>query len=145
MIAESAIGEPVDIEVLRKRKRRTLTATIERLEEDVTKSSGASGDEDEADIETAMGIQVEALSEAVRRDNKIKSEIKGVRVVKVSSKSPAAGKILSGDIIEKVAFEDVTSPDEFEAALTSAQEFNRPVTILVNRGGNYLFYALDIS
>ncbi len=146
MIAEAEIGKDVDIKVIRKRKERTLTATIERLEEQVTKDKKAEkkAEEENAD-RVAMGISIEALTEDVRREHRVKSEIEGVRVVSVKSSSPAAGKVLEGDIIEEVAFEPVTSPKEFEEAIETASESDSPITILVNRRGNYIFYSLSIS
>lgn len=52
---------------------------------------------------------------------------------------------MEGDIIEEVAFEPVTSPKEFEEAIETASESDSPITILVNRRGNYIFYSLSIS
>ena len=91
-----------------------------------------------------MGISVEALTDEARKKYRIDEDIKGVRVVKVDKKAEASGKILSGDIIEEVGFEPVTSPKEFEEAVEAAKEFDSPVTILINRGDNYIFYALTI-
>lgn len=146
MIAEAAIDAPLDITVIRKRKRRTLTANIERLKEKVTKDDLAQKEKDEQDADrVAMGISVEALTEEVRKTNRIRSNVEGIRVVKVSSSSEAAGKILEGDIIEEVNFEPVTSPKAFEEAIAAAAEFDSPVTILVNRRGNYVFYSVAIS
>jgi len=67
-----------------------------------------------------------------------------VRVVKVEKRAEASGKILTGDIIEEVGFEVVTSPKEFEEAMDAAKKFDAPVTLLINRGGNYIFYALSV-
>jgi len=50
---------------------------------------------------------------------------------------------LKGDIIEEVGFVRITTPAEFEAAMESAAEQDEPVTLLVNRKGNYIFYALN--
>lgn len=145
MVAEAEIDKPVDITIIRKRKRRTIAVTIERLQEKVTKADREKREKDADDADrVAMGIAVEALSEEVRRSNKIKSEVEGVRVVKVDRRSEAAGKILEGDIIEQVGFEPVTSPKAFEEAIAAAGEFDRPITILVSRSGNYVFYSVNV-
>ena len=146
IIAESEIDKAVNLHIVRKRKRIDIPVTIERLKEDVTKADLTSKDDvDEAFDSVALGISVEALSDATRREHKIKSEIKGVRVVKVDKRSEAAGKLHEGDIIEEVAFEPIDSPESFENAVAAAKEFNRPITILVNRGGNHLFYSLNVT
>jgi len=119
--------------------------TIERLKEKVTEDEKKKREKEEANIDrAAMGISVEALSDETRKKYRIKDEIRGVRVVKVDKKAEASGKILSGDIIEEVGFEAVTSPKEFEDAMESAKQLDRPVTILINRRGNFIFYALTI-
>lgn len=146
MIAEAKINAPVEITVIRKRKRKTLTAVVERLKEKVTKDDLAKKEREERDADrTAMGISIEALTEDVRSKYKIKSEVKGVRVIEVSPRSEAAGKVLPGDIIEEVGFEPITSPHEFEQAIEAAKGVGRPTTLMVNRGGNYIFYSVYVS
>ncbi len=143
-IAEAEIDAPVEIEILRKKKRKTLTVTIERLKEKVTEEEKIRREVAEGNAERSVaGISVEALSEDVRDRNRIDEDIKGVRVVKVGKYAPASGKILKGDIIEEVAFEQITTPSEFAEAMEAAAELDEPVTLLINRGGNYIFYALN--
>ncbi len=144
MIAESEIDEPVEIEILRKKKRRTLTITIERLEEQVTDEEKIRREVAAGNAERSVaGISVEALSEDVRDRNRIDDDIKGVRVVKVDKRATASGKILKGDIIEEVGFEKISTPAEFAEAMKAAGELDEPVTLLINRGGNYIFYAVN--
>jgi serine protease Do len=136
----------LEIEILRKRKRKTLTVDIERLKEEVTDEEKVRREVEAGNAERSVaGISVEALSEDVRERNRINASIKGVRVVKVGKRATASGKILKGDIIEEVGFEKITTPAEFEEQMNKASESDEPVTILVNRGGNYVFYALDAN
>jgi serine protease Do len=145
-IADAPIGQPLEIEILRKRKRKTLTVDIERLKEEVTDEEKVRREVEAGNAERSVaGISVEALSEDVRERNRINASIKGVRVVKVGKRATASGKILKGDIIEEVGFEKITTPAEFEEQMNKASESDEPVTILVNRGGNYVFYALDAN
>lgn len=146
MIAESNIGVPTDVTVLRKRKRKTVSVTFDRLKEKVTKDDLARKEKEAEEADrVAMGISIEALTDKVRAKHKIKAEIEGVRVVKVSSRSQAAGKILPGDIIEEVEFETVDTPQAFEEAIHKIDDPDHPVTLLVNRAGNYIFYSLNVS
>lgn len=143
-VAESEIDKPVKIEILRKKKRKTLTVTIERLKEKVTDEEKIRREVAAGNAElSAAGISVEALSEDVRDRNRIDDDINGVRVVKVGKRASASGKILKGDIIEEVGFEPITTPAEFAEAMEAAGELDEPVTLLINRGGNYIFYALN--
>ena len=143
LVADSKIGESVEISYLRKKKRRKTTAKIERLKEKVTAADAAKTADVDGDIEAvAMGISVEALTKEVRQRRRINDDIKGVRVVSVNSKSEASGKIKPGDIIEEVGFEPVTTPSEFETAVKEFESGDTPVTILVNQKGNYRFFSL---
>jgi len=144
MIAESEIDKPVEIEIIRKKKRKTLTITIERLEEKLSDEEKIRREVAAGNAERSVaGISVEALSEDVRDRNRIDDDIKGVRVVKVDKRATASGKILKGDIIEEVGFEPISTPAEFAEAMEAAAETDEPVTLLINRGGNYIFYAVN--
>jgi len=146
LVADAKIDADVEIEYIRKKKRRTVTAKIEQLKEKVRANDGTKTVEIEGDIEAvAMGISVEALTEDVRRKHRIKDEIKGVRVVSVNARSEASGKIMPGDIIEEVGFEVIASPDEFRDAVKDFESGDTPVTILVNQRGNYRFFSLNLS
>ena len=142
-VAEAPIDQALPVEYIRKKKRRTTTVTIERLEEEVTDEEKLRREVEAGNAErTVGGLSVEALTDEVRRTRRVDPTVQGVRVVKVDRNSRASGKILKGDIIEEVAFEAVKTPAEFEAAMTTALEDGEPVQLLINRGGNYIFYAL---
>jgi len=143
-IAEAKIDAPLEIEIIRKKKRKTLTVTIERLKEQVTDEEKIRREVASGNAERSVaGISVEALSEDVRDRYRIGDETKGVRVVKVGKRASASGKILKGDIIEEVGFERISTPAEFEDVMKAAAGLDEPVTLLINRNGNYIFYALN--
>jgi len=145
MIAESKIDETLEVSYIRKRKNKTAKVVIERLKEQVTEEEKERRKQAEADADrVAYGIAIEALTDETRKKYRVGDEVKGVRVVKVEKRAEASGKILTGDIIEEVGFEVVTSPKEFEEAMDAAKKFDAPVTLLINRGGNYIFYALSV-
>ncbi len=145
-IAEAEIGEALDISYIRKRRARTVSVTIERLEEQVTKEQEDRRVEEENNAERSVnGIYVEALSDETRAKYRIDDRIEGVRVAKVDRYAEASGKILVGDIIEEVGFEAIDSPKAFEEAVDAGKEFEAPVTFLINRGGDYIFYALTVT
>lgn len=145
-IAEAAIDQEIEIKYIRKRKERTAMVLIERLKEQVTEEEKARREKEESEAERAVnGIYVEALSDETRKKYRIDSLVEGVRVVKVDKRAEASGKILIGDIIEEVGFEPVDTPKAFEEAVEASKAFNSPVTFLINRGGNYIFYALNVT
>jgi serine protease Do len=145
-IADAPIDKALEITYIRKRKERTASVLIERLKEQVTEEEKARREQEENEAERSVnGIYVEALTDETRTKYRIDSTTKGVRVVKVDKRATASGKILVGDIIEEVGFEAVETPKAFEDAVDASKAFNSPVTFLINRGGNYIFYALDVT
>ena len=142
-VADARIDAVLPVEYIRKRKRRTADITIARLEEEVTEEEKLRREVEAGNAErTVGGLSVEALTDEVRRARRVDPTAQGVRVVRVARNSRASGKILKGDIIEEVAFEPVKTPAEFEEAMTAALGEGEPVQLLINRGGNYIFYAL---
>ena len=143
MIAEKEIGQEVDLDIIRKRKRRTLTATVDRLEERHNKEKREAEEREVAEADRVVeGISIEALSDAVREKYRIKSEVEGVRVTKVNKRSPAYGKIQSGDIIQEIDFEAVNDTKSFEEAVETASQDDGASMVQVLRRGNYLFYGI---
>lgn len=143
-VADAEIGADLEVEYIRRRRTQTTTVTIEELEEDLSDEERIEIDVEQGNGEiTISGLSVEALTSDVRRNNRISDDIRGVRVVSIARNSQASGKIQKGDIIEEVGFEIVTTPLEFEEAMQTALSENEPVTLLINRRGNYIFYALD--
>ena len=143
IIAEKEIGQDVKLAIVRKKKRLSLTATVDRLEEKHNKEKREAEEKavSEADREVD-GIAVEALTEEVREKNRIKDEVEGVRVTKVNKRSPAYGKIQSGDIIQEINFEPVENPEGLEEAIEAASEADSATMVQVLRRGNYLFYGV---
>ena len=145
-VADAQIDKTIEITYIRKRKAKTADVVIERLKEKKTAEEQLKEEVEQGNAErNSNGIYVEALTDEIRKKYRIKDEIKGVRVVKVDKRAEATGKILKGDIIEEVGFEIVATPKEFEEAMSAAAKEDNPVTILVNRGGNYIFHALGVS
>ena len=144
MVAEAPTDRDTRVEYIRRKRVQTASVRFDPLEETLDDDEKLQREIDAGNAErTVGGLSVEALSDDVRRSNRINPDVKGVRVIAVERRSRASGKILKGDIIEEVAFEAVSTPAEFEEAMTKALEAGEPVTLLINRGGNYIIYALN--
>jgi len=145
-IAEAEIGKTLKISYIRKRRTKTVDVLIERLKEEVAAEEQEKQAKAESNADRSVnGIYVEALSDETRAKYRIDDRVVGVRVAKVDKHAEASGKILVGDIIEEVGFETISSPKEFEEAVEAGKQFEAPVTFLINRGGNYIFYALTVT
>lgn len=139
MVAQSQIEKAIPVTYIRKRKEYTKQVTIERLKE--KKLTSADGDVEEAQS-VALGIAVEEITDAIRRKHRIDPDAKGVRVTGIDNGSSAAGKLRINDVIEEVELEPVTDVDDFAEKVEILSEEGRPITLLINRGGNFVFYSI---
>ena len=145
-VADAPVGERVPFQIIRKRERQTVEVVPELREDTVTDEEKQRRADSAANADReAGGLSVEALTDAVRSEYRISAQVEGVRVSKVERRSPLTGKILVGDIIEQIDFEDVTNPEEFATAMADAEAAGRAVQFLINRGGNLIIYAAQIS
>ncbi len=139
LVANTKIGDVVDIAYIRKRKARTTKITVERLKEKSTKSDKA---KNEPVKSAALGIAVENITDSVRRKYRIQGNAQGVRVTGIDRSSRASGKLRIGDIIEQVELADIEDVDDFAQKADAAMEDGGSVMLLINRGGSYLFYSI---
>ncbi len=86
-------------------------------------------------------MQVEALTPQIARQLGIDASLRGVVVTAVDPASAAAESGLqSGDVIREVDHKPVTSVADFQRAVRASKG---AVLLLVNRGGNTAFLAIE--
>jgi serine protease Do len=111
LVARAPIDKTVDVEVLRKRERKTLQVKVGRLSDE--EEAGAEGPNDNVPLLSNMlGLKLLTLTDALRSKYGIGAGIKGAVVDAVDPKSPAAEKIRAGDVIVQAANEPVSSPQD---------------------------------
>ncbi|PHR60453.1 MAG: hypothetical protein COA43_07000 [Robiginitomaculum sp.] len=146
IIAEAEIDAPMKVDYIRKRKRKSVNVTIERLKEKVRKKDNDdTKSESVAVTGNALGITVEEITEAARKRYRLEEDDKGVLVKKVGIKSNASGKLRKGDIVLEVAQEQVESPEDFTQKVKKASEDNDQIIFLILRNGRPVFYSVKIS
>ena len=132
MVGNAKPGSRGAITVFRRGQARDLTITVAELEpEQVARKPAPRASEapKPAGAAQAMGITVTELTDAQRRELKIK---RGVRVEAAADAGARAG-LREGDVILAVANIDVGNVREFEAAVAKADR-SKPVNMLVQRG-----------
>ncbi|MCG8441378.1 MAG: Do family serine endopeptidase [Caulobacterales bacterium] len=147
LVAETLIGETVEIAFVRDGERLTTDAVIERLEEGETDApaEGGSGEAVAGSAETVIGVTVAPLTDGARREHRIGPDVEGVLVVAVEPASDAYGKIQEGDVIEEVAFERVSTPADAAARAEAEAATGKPVLLVVNRDGDLIFHSIRAS
>jgi serine protease Do len=151
MVADTAIGKAVDVEVLRKGERRTIKVELGRLEdgEAVTTAATPGSTPDEPAAPTAvLGLKLSELTPALKEQFKLADTVKGVVVTEVDPASAAAEKrIQAGDVIVEVAQEAITTPADVAAKVEALKKDGRKsaLFLLSNASGEVRFVAVRID
>jgi serine protease Do len=136
-IAQLAPGTKIQLEILRDGKTRTIDATL-------GSQPGNTAEEEGSQEKTAIldGLTVDQLTPQIARQLNLPSDAHGVVVVQVDPGSPAGDAGLQrGDVIQEVNRKPVYNVKGFDD--TVRQGGNRPVLLLVNRGGNTFFVVVE--
>ena len=150
VVAETAVGKSVTVEVWRKGAKMTLKVTLGEFPQDNQQLASGTpvGPTPVAAVEV-LGLKLASLTQELRQRYNLGKGVNGVVVTAVEPGSPAAEKqIRPGDIIRKIgpAQSSVTSPAEVKLQVEKARKSPMStVLVLVEREGNQRFVALKIA
>jgi S1-C subfamily serine protease len=134
LVAQSKIGEPVKLKVVRDEKPITLTAVVSRQPK-------VQAEEEEA---RDLGINVKEITESIYIDHRLDTK-KGVIVSYVESGTPASeAKIFVGDVIQELAGQKVGDLSDFKSALLDAENIRR-FLIKARRGKDLKFLLVKMD
>jgi serine protease Do len=153
MVADTPVGESVDVVVLRRGERQTVQVELGRLEEGEEMMARLESGEEELDGIAPLGIQtlgltLEALTEEGRSEYGIGDGIEGVLVTAVDPGSQAEEKgIQAGDVVLEVSQEPVATPEDVTARVEQLKtEGRRSALFLVaSRDADMRFVAIRID
>jgi len=142
-VAETEVGDTVEIGILRGGERRTVNAKIALLEEPEQMAEAPGVPPEETDT-GELGLKLAELSPELREEFGIPEETDGVLVLDVEEGSAAAEEnIAPGDVITKVGQKEVSDPDDVIAAIEEARRSDKKsILVLRERAGNPAFVAL---
>lgn len=151
LVGQTAVGKTVDIVIMRKGKELTKTAKLERLQEN-EKQAKAEDNKSEKNAPAlsrkVAGMEVQPLSDELRKKFSIKDGVKGLVVTKIEANSVASDKRIGvGDVIVEVQQEPATSPDALARRIeTLKKDGKKSVLLLVaNPQGDTRFVAVTIE
>jgi serine protease Do len=133
MVGESTPGAKVQLEVLRKGERRTLTATLGTAADPSAPRAAA----DETADKGRLGLAVRPLSPQEQEAAKVSG---GLLVQGVNGPAARAG-VAPGDIVLEAGGRPVKSVEDLRAATHSA----KTIALLVQRGERRLFVPLQVG
>ena len=157
-VAETPVGRAVNVEIMRKGKKRTVKATLGELEAALASAKtetngGKPGGQDrpkagrnETDL-ADLGVRVAPLTKELRQKHDIKDDVKGVVVTDVEPEGPAAKRdVRVGDVIIEVAQSEVRNPDDITEMLKALKDAKRKVALLqIQRGGEPRFVPVPLK
>lgn len=135
MVAETAIGKEIKLQVLRDGKTRTLSVTLGELKEEQTVVAQGDSEEkvekpDMATFET-HGMSLAEIDSALRERFGLEKSINGVVVVEIKRGSDAAKQgIAFGDVIQQVNDAKTTNLNSFKKALANVRKAGRKHALL---------------
>ena len=156
IVANTAIGKTVKVEVWRKGELTNLEVTIAEMEESNTKLASKEEDtkpEPAKDV-TLLGMRLSALTEEARETFKVDEGSEGVLVLEVAGDSSAAKRGLQpGDLIVEVQQTPVATPADVAKQIDQIRESNKvrktkkvkTVLLLVERARNKRFVAVQLD
>jgi serine protease Do len=148
IVAQTAHGTTVPVEIARKGKREILNVIVGRLnEEDAEGSKEEDNSGLETDQKSLLGLKVEPLTEALRKEYKYGPKAKGVIVTDVDQPSPAASKeIKVGQLIIEAAQKPVRSAADIARAIADSRKSGRRAVLLrvENATGKLRFVAVPL-
>jgi serine protease Do len=149
-VATLSPGKKFPVVVFRGGKEVTLSVMlVERDEGKINNLSSGGGPssngEGAADEMKKWGIQASALTEALRQQYSIDSDISGVVVTSVDQSSQAFTEgIQEGDVIEEINKTPISSIKDFSKALKSVKNGDN-VMLLIRRGESTLYIAFTFK
>lgn len=143
LVAESPLGKPVQLEILREGKRQTVSLTIAELPTE----GSAMPDSHETASQSApvagiLGMHVSALDAATREALELNSD--GIRVEAVIGEPARKTGLVAGDVITQIDGQAVASPEQLQT-LAAGLKAGKTVAVLVQRDGSARFLAMKIE
>jgi serine protease Do len=131
-------GTTVHLKVERNGEMRDVTLTLG--EAPAAKGTANSGES--AESSPMRGVQVDELTDDMRQQLGLRSNVRGVVVTNVADDSPAADAGLQrGDVIEQVNRQPVNSVADYQRLIEQAGK--QTLVLLVNHGGNTVFLVVQ--
>ncbi len=140
LVGTTKVGTDSTLTVLRNGKEEQIKLTIGQHQAASASTDSVAEDKFEG---TKLGVIVAPLTESARAEVGVAESVDGVVVTDLQPESPAAKAGLQrGDVIVRLGNLDTVSPDALKEALES--EKTDPALVLINRGGNQIFVAVEI-
>jgi len=147
-VAFTKAGQSVSVVVWRQGTRKTLTVNVgESGAKQAAAGSGRSGDRQVKPSSASLGLTVAPLNDELRRQYRLKANIRGLVVTNVLRGSPAAAKgMRRGDVLTHVNGDEISTVASMKALVKQARAAKREAVLMrIMRRNRPLFVALKLS
>lgn len=147
-VAFTKAGESVSVIVWRQGARKTLTVNVgESGAKQAAAGSGKPGEGQIKPSSASLGLTVAPLNAELRRQYRLKADVRGLVVLDVKQASPAAAKgMRRGDVLTHVNGDEIATVASMQALVKKARTAKREAILLrVLRANRPLFVALKLS
>lgn len=147
-VAFTKAGESVSVIVWRQGARKSLTVNVgESGAKQAAAGSGKPGDQQVKPSNASLGLTVAPLNAELRRQYRLKADVRGLVVLDVAKASPAAAKgMRRGDVLTHVNGDEIMTVASMQALVKKARSAKREAVLLrVLRSNRPLFVALKLS
>ncbi len=136
MVASTLPGTPVEIKIIRDNRKETKKVIITELPGEMKMPS-------KGEYENLLkGITVQDLTDEIYARLNLPKKIKGVIVTNIEEDSPAAMRLMKGDVIQEINRMRITNLKDYEN-IVSKIEPEEDILLLIYRNGTYLFVTIS--
>ena len=143
IVAGSARSTKTKLQVWRNGKAHPLNVSLKKM-----KNSGVIAlDQEKPEVERGkLGLALASLTPEARQRYRLANDVRGVLIVDVRPDSPAGRQGLRpGDVISRVGLNEINDPADVAKGLKEVEENEKnSILVMINRGGNERFIALDL-
>ncbi len=149
MVAETPVGETVEVEVWRGDRRKTIRLSLGEFPEDeeLAERHGNGKAPESRQGEPALGMYVKTLDDGLKKRLELDASVTGVVVTEVTDESEAARRALRpGDVIVGVNQARIASVEALQQAIEEARNAKRGYVLMrVIRNGASNYITLPIK
>jgi serine protease Do len=151
IVAETKVGDTVEVVVLRDGKEKTLKITPQKLDDsDKPKLTSLKKNEPAkapTSVKSSLGLGLAAISDEVKKRFKIKDGVKGIVVTSIDDNSPIADRgIAPGDVIVEFQHEALTNPADMQKKLDALKKSGKKQALmLIMRGDEQRFIPVPVQ
>ena len=149
IVADTPVGKDVEVTIIRKGKEMTEHVKLGQLAEqqEAAVVPTKTTPEEKPVVKRALGLELANLTEALRKQHKIKDKVKGVLITAVDPNSAAADKHLTpGMVIAEVQQQPVSTTAELQERIDQLKKDGKKAVVLlvVSPDGDPSFVALSL-